>query len=152
MERGSWYARRPGPAVSTVLIMLAASAMAAPAGVTLSDPWIRYIGPQTPAAGYFTLTNSGGQPALLDGASSPGCAQLMLHRSVATNGMASMQMVPSVAVPAHGSLTFGPGGYHLMCMQPAAAMKVGASVPVTLRFHDGTSLTQSFPVRGAKGQ
>ena len=67
--------------------------------------------------------------------------------------MASMQTVPSVPVPAHGAVTFSPGGYHLMCVSASSSMKPGPErCRVTLRFQDGTSLTATFPVRGAKGE
>lgn len=75
----------------------------------------------------------------------------MLHRSVNDNGQERMEMVDSVPVPAHGEVRFEPGGYHLMCMSPTAEAARGRSVPVTLRFKDGGSLTASFPVRGATG-
>ena len=75
----------------------------------------------------------------------------MLHRSVNDNGQERMEMVDSVSVPAHGEVKFEPGGYHLMCMAPTEAAARGRSVPVTLRFKDGGSLTASFPVRGATG-
>jgi periplasmic copper chaperone A len=55
-----------------------------------------------------------------------------------------------VTVPANGSFTFSPGGFHLMCMQPK--MAPGETVPVTLSFAGGTELTVSFPVRNAKGR
>jgi copper(I)-binding protein len=63
-----------------------------------------------------------------------------------------MVMVKKVSVPAHGTLTFAPGGYHLMCMKPSADMKPGQDVPVTLRFEDGATLTGQFKVYGARGQ
>jgi copper(I)-binding protein len=57
-----------------------------------------------------------------------------------------------VAVPAHGSLSFAPGGYHLMCTQPQSSMQIGHSVPMTLQFAGGGSITAQFPVKGAGGQ
>ena len=152
MPRGSRCTLRPGLAVSATVLLTTAAALAAPSGLSVSQPWIRALVPGSPAAGYFTLSNSGDRQAVLDAASSPDCKQLMLHRSVTAGSMARMQMVPSVLVPAHGSVSFAPGGYHLMCMQPAASVKAGATVPVTLRFEDGSALTQDFPVRGAKGE
>jgi periplasmic copper chaperone A len=157
-QRGLSSTRRPGPAAADVLALLLALfvapgiAAAAPAAVTLSQPWMRFLTPQIPAAGYFTLRNGGTQPVTLTGAASPDCAQLMLHRSVTTNGTAEMEMVKSVVVPAHGAVTFRPGGYHLMCMSPAAAIAPGHSVPVSLQFSDGSSLSANFPVYGAKGK
>ena len=131
------------------LIFGAASAQAA--GLTLSNTWVRFIMSSLPAAGYFTLTNDTGKAASLVGAASPACGTLMLHKSMNMNGQESMVMVKSVKVPAHGKIEFAPGGYHLMCLKPQPSMKVGARVPVTLRFADGTKMTADFPVRNATG-
>ena len=76
----------------------------------------------------------------------------MLHKSESMNGMASMEDVTSVPVPAGGFVAFAPGGYHLMCMNPTAAMKPGARVPVSLQFADGTRIVSAFAVKNAKGQ
>lgn len=130
----------------------AAGAGAGQDGLALEHPWFRLVMPSLPAAGYFTLSNSGAAPQSLVGASSPGCGMLMLHRSLDQGGEERMAMVQSVAVPAHGKFSFAPGGYHLMCTSPTAAMRPGQSVPVTLRFADGGSLTASFPVRSATGK
>ncbi len=121
-------------------------------GLALSGPWFRLVMPSLPAAGYFTLSNSGATAQTVIGAASPACGMLMLHRSVDQGGQERMVEVASVPVPAHGKLSFMPGGYHLMCMSPAAAMRPGQSVPVTLRFAGGKSLTASFPVRNATGK
>jgi copper(I)-binding protein len=39
-----------------------------------------------------------------------------------------------------------------MCMDPTAAMKPGASVAVTLKFADGSTVSAGFSVRNARGQ
>ena len=130
--------------------MTAPAAAAAP-GLAISNPWIRFIVPGVPAAGYFTLTNSTATPATLIAASSPGCGKLMLHRSVSNNGRDSMNAIEKVVVPAHQKLAFTPGDYHLMCTAPSAEMKHGATIPVTLKFAGGSTMTASFPVRDATG-
>lgn len=149
--------RKAGPAVSAVvaaILVLAAATTgaAAPAGLTLSGQWFRFIMASRPAAGYFTLANASATGATLTGAHSAACGTLMLHRSLRTNGVDRMVMVASVAVPAHGVVTFAPGGYHLMCLQPTAAMRHGKTVPVTLEFAGGGSLSAAFPVRNAMGR
>jgi periplasmic copper chaperone A len=151
--------RRAGPVASAavaVLLVLSATAPCAsaqaPSGLKLSGQWLRFIMSSLPAAGYFTLSNATAMAETLTGASSPACGMLMLHKSVRKNGTESMVMVPSVKVPAHGKLRFAPGGYHLMCMKPTTAMRRGKTVPVTLNFADGKSLSASFPVRNATGK
>ncbi|PDQ18564.1 hypothetical protein CN311_24085 [Mesorhizobium sanjuanii] len=125
---------------------------AAEQGVTLSAPWIRLVISSRPAAGYFDLSNDSDEIHQIVGASSPACGTLMLHRSVSQGGTDRMVLVKSVPVAAHGSVSFAPGGYHLMCMSPAPDLKVGNPVPVTLRFGDGGTLSANFPVRGATGK
>ena len=124
---------------------------ASPPGVTVSDGWMRFLTPRIPAGGYFTLHNGGQDAEVLDGARSPDCGMLMLHQSSDLSGMARMQDVGSVLVPAGGTVSFAPGGYHLMCMQPSPALHLGGKIPVTLTFQDGSSLTTSFSVRGPTG-
>ncbi len=142
-----------GKAVPVIFAAGLMSAMAAQAfagtGLSLSDAWMRIIVASRPAAGYFTLRNEGSAERKLVGASSPGCGMMMLHRSKTENGVDKMMSVKAVTVPAHGSVRFAPGGYHIMCMQPKAIVKPGHSVPVMLSFGDGSTLTADFTVRGA---
>ncbi|MGH7116601.1 MAG: copper chaperone PCu(A)C [Stellaceae bacterium] len=129
-----------------------AAARAGEGGLALESPWFRLVLPSLPAAGYFTLSNPTGEAHTLVGAASPACGMLMLHRSTSEGGQERMAMVQSVSVPAHGKVSFAPGGYHLMCTSPSPQMRPGRSVPVTLRFADGGSLTATFPVRNATGK
>ncbi|MBU6427655.1 MAG: copper chaperone PCu(A)C [Cyanobacteria bacterium REEB65] len=122
------------------------------AGVKVQSPWLRFIMPSLPAAGYFTLSNDSTKAHVLVGATSPDCGSIMLHQSVDDHGMERMIMVRRLRIPAHGHTSFAPGSYHLMCMSPAASMKPGRSVSVTLLFADGGTLTVPFPVRNAQGK
>ena len=139
-------------AVAAALAVLSAApvARAGDDGLTLSDAWIRMIVPARPAAGYFTLRNDGDRA--LVGADSPACGKLMLHESRTVDGVGKMVMVERVEVPAHGTLSFAPHGYHLMCMSPGDQLRRGHTVPVTLRFDGAPPLTAAFEVRGATGQ
>jgi hypothetical protein len=135
---------------AAAIALLATPALAA--NLTLDNPWFRMLPGKLPAGGYFTLHNASQTSVTLTGASSPGCGMLMLHKSESMNGMASMEDVKSVPVPAGGFVAFAPGGYHLMCMNPTAAMKPGARVPVSLQFADGTRIVSAFAVKNAMGK
>ncbi len=139
----SWMAM-----VAAGAMLCGAAARAATAPVTVEKPWVRYLLPSIPAAGYMVLRNDSGADAVLTAASSPACGMLMLHKSQDSSGMAMMMDVSTITVPAHGSVTFAPGGYHLMCMQPA--MKLGESVPITLTFQDGSTVATTATVYGAQ--
>lgn len=115
----------------------------------LSGGWIRLLPGYLPAGGYFTLHNHSDHSVKLIKAASPDYGNVMLHHSVESNGQSHMVKVNSVTVPAHGTLEFAPGGYHLMLMQPKASLKAGGKVDITLRFNDGEKLTAPFKLRPA---
>lgn len=141
--------------VAKVALGIAALALmaAGPApDADVRDGRIRVLLPSRPAGGYFDLDNHGASPLTLIGAKSPGCGSLMLHRSTASGGTEQMVAVDQVSVPAHGSIQFAPGGYHLMCMGPASGLQPGGTVSVTLEFSGGGTLTTNFTVEGAHGR
>lgn len=132
------------------LALVLCTSVAQAADATVGKAWFRKLPAGVPAGGYFELHNESDKRLSLTGASSPACGMLMLHKSDNMGGMDEMSMVDSIPIDPHATLVFKPGGYHLMCMQPA--MRVGEAVPVTLDFADGSKLSAPFAVRDAKGQ
>ncbi|HEY3776738.1 MAG TPA: copper chaperone PCu(A)C [Rhizomicrobium sp.] len=122
------------------------------AGISVTGGWFRSLPEGLPAAGYFSLHNAGSAPAVLTGARSSACGMVMLHESSEEGGTSRMRDVQSVTVPAGGSVAFAPGGYHLMCMHPAATMMPGSTVRVTLQFAGGGTAEAPFAVRTATGK
>jgi copper(I)-binding protein len=139
-------------AISIAIAGLFLATAAEAADVQISDSWFRYLTPQVPAGGYFTLKNTGKSEIALTGATSTACSMLMLHQSMNMGGMSSMEDVKNVPVPPGGSVKFAPGGYHLMCMNPTPAMKPGATVGVTLKFSDNSEAKAGFAVKNAQGK
>lgn len=133
-----------------IFLPLAASpARAATPDTTITQARMQVLLPSRPAAGYFTLRNRDATPLTLSGASAPDCQSLTLHQSLTEAGMARMKTVASLPVPAHGSVSFAPGGYHLMCMQPSGALLTHQGTEnVTLRFQGGGSVTAPFAIQG----
>jgi copper(I)-binding protein len=148
LPRGTEKPAKPAP----LLTLSSTSTLPASAALIVHDGWFRALPGNIPAGGYFILSNGGKDVMVLTGAESPGCGMVMMHRSSATGGLASMQHVPSRDVPAGDSISFSPNGYHLMCMEPKAVMKPGNTVPVTLTFQGGGKMTATFAVRNAAGR
>jgi copper(I)-binding protein len=154
------FMRANGPAASGVVlaaailavVLNAPAASAADGSIRIEKPWMRFIIKARPAAGYFMLHNDGDAAVTLTGAASSACGMVMLHQTKEMNGVEKMLPVKSVTVPAHGKIGFQPGGYHLMCMKPQSTMIIGASVPVTLKFASGKTVTAPFPVKGPSGK
>lgn len=155
----SSFSRAGGPASArpTLRAALAAALLTATgstafaAGLSIEHPWMRFIISARPAAGYFVLHNGTDAPVELTGAVSPACGSLMLHQTREVNGVAKMFPVGSLKVPPGGKIAFEPGSYHLMCVKPKATIAAGKSVPVTLKFSSGRTLTARFPVKSAHG-
>ena len=138
----------------TLLMMTGVAAFspvwAAPFEIT--GGWFRALPGKLPAGGYFTAYNSTNHEVSITGAGSDACGMLMIHQSSNKGGMSGMDMVDKVSVPAGGTVRFAPGGYHLMCDNPTAKMKVGGKVAVLLNLSDGSSVTAGFEVKNAAGK
>lgn len=130
--------------IQWIAVLLLVVAIPAQADVTVENAKLRLLPGNLPAAGYFDLSNSDNQPVVLTGASSDAFAGVMLHRSMLNDGMASMQHLSQVEVPAGGKLSFSSGGYHLMLMQHQRTLALGDRVQVTLHFADGRSVPVTF--------
>lgn len=136
--------------IAAAALLFATAAQAA--DVQVSEPWFRFLTPQVPSDGYFTIHNNGKSEVALLAAESSACGMLMMHQTMDMGGMSSMQDATRIPVPAGGEVKFAPGGFHLMCMNPTAAMKVGAVVSVTLKLSDKSEVKADFPVKNAQGK
>jgi len=131
----------------TALWLPLADAAAGPS-VRASLVWIREAPPGISVlAGYFTLQNLTDQALTLTAVESRDFGSVEMHRSFVKDGVEQMEPVPSIVIPAHGSVEFKPGSYHLMMMQPRKNMFPGDMAEVTLTFSDGSQLAILAPVR-----
>ena len=117
------------------------------AELTISNPWTRATAPGMPAAaGFFTVTNSGGETDRLVRASTPAAAMVEIHRSLMVDGVMRMEPVAGgVEIPAGATVEFAPGGLHLMLMHPKEPFALGSTVPMTLEFEQAGSVDGARP-------
>jgi len=133
--------RRLLPLLALSTCLLAPAAFADGPSTRVSHVWIRQAPPGVDVmAGYFTLENLTARPLDLTGVISPDFGSVMMHQSVVKDGQESMVEVPKITLPAHGSVEFKPGGYHLMLMDPKKNLYAGDMVSLTLTFSDGSQL------------
>jgi copper(I)-binding protein len=150
--------RRPAVAwvalVALALLLASCSGSAASSvapTLTITAPWILVSGGiDQPAAGYLTITNAGTSADALASASSPGAASVELHQSAMdASGMMGMMPVDRIEVPAGGSVSLAPGGYHLMISRLKAQLTAGARFELDLVFdHAGTIVVEAEVRRG----
>ncbi|WP_337842246.1 copper chaperone PCu(A)C [Rheinheimera sp.] len=133
--------------LSLVALLSLFSAAAFSASVQLSDVKVRELLPgRSMTAGYLTLENTGKEAVVLTGVTSPAFAEIELHEHVHQDGMMKMQQLQQVDVPAGGTVTFQPGGLHLMLFDAKTALKAGDKVPLTFSFSDGSTAQQQADV------
>jgi hypothetical protein len=138
-------------AVGAAMVAVAAGPVnALAAKVTVTGAWVRALPGN--AAGYFTMRNDGTASVTLTGMKTAACGMAMLHKTSSGGGMASMSGVDSVPLAPHETVAFAPGGYHVMCMQPTAAVKPGKSITMMFEFSDKTELPVTFAVKNAAGR
>ncbi|KAA0949233.1 MULTISPECIES: copper chaperone PCu(A)C [unclassified Pseudomonas] len=105
----------------------------------VSDPWSQELPPNAPTvAAYFVIHNQGDKPDRLLSVDTPVAAKAELHEHVMQGDLMKMQLVPSVAVPAGGDLTFAPMAYHVMLLglKDRSVLQDGKHFPLTLNFEN----------------
>ena len=128
------------------LTLVAAASEAA--GVFVRDAWVRESPPgMIMMAGYMALRNNTSQTQVLLAASSPGFETVTIHRTIVKDGMAGMVHAAQIELTPGTSLSFAPGGYHLMLMSPKRTLRAGDRVDINLEFRGGLRLPVSFEVR-----
>lgn len=123
----------------------ASPALGAP---TISGAWVRPPqGMDRPAAGYLVITGASAADALL-GASSPVAARVEVHETTMdSSGMTGMHPISRLDIPAGGTVTLQPGGYHLMFMEVTGTIAVGSTVQIELTFENAGVITVQAEVR-----
>ena len=116
--------------------------------LTLSDLAVRAsLGAVPTSAAYLTIANAGAAPDRLMSIDCACAKMAMVHESRITNGIASMDMVGAVVIPAHGKAVFSPAGLHIMLTGLTGPLKAGAMQPMVLHFERAGAVTAGFHVR-----
>ncbi|MCW2873962.1 copper chaperone PCu(A)C [Actinacidiphila oryziradicis] len=141
---------RFGPAAAAAAAgLLALAGCSAPGS---SGPELKVSGAYIPqpvladmAAGYFTVTNTGGTDAKLTSVTSSFAGEITMH----TTKNDQMSGVTAFTVPAGGKLTLSLGGNHLMLMDLKRKPRVGDKVSLELHFAKGSPIDVRVPVKPA---
>ena len=117
--------------------------------IEVTQAWSRSAAAGTNGAGFMTLTNRGRVADTLQAIRSPLAARVEMHQTSMEHGIMSMRRLDAGLRLLPGqSVTFAPGGYHLMFVGLTKALSVGDRVPVVLVFKSGAQVMVSFPVTG----
>lgn len=131
--------------------LVAMAALLSACGAQSPDPqvtgaWVRLPAVQgRPAAGYFTI-RGGSTPTNLLAVSAPFALKAELHETAPDLSVTvapgqdppmTMRAIRDVPVPAGGTVSFEPGGKHVMLYDLGPAAKPGTSAPIALEFANG---------------
>jgi copper(I)-binding protein len=98
--------------------------------------------PGRPAAGYFDYRVAGDRGALLS-VSSPQAARVEMHETMDMGGMTEMRPLSRIPVRDGETLSFTPGGRHLMLFDIARDVAAGGRIDLILHFERGDPVTIS---------
>ncbi len=142
---------------SLFILTLALALGAAPAlaqefkagDIVVEKPWAR----ATPkgaevGSGYLVIQNKGAAPDRLTGGAAD-FANVEIHHMSSENGVSQMrELKDGLNIPANGSVSFSPGGYHLMFTHLTHPLTKGESVKATLNFEHAGPVKVEFSVLG----
>ncbi len=133
--------------IFVVLICLGSTLALAQTNLYIENAYIRELPPtaQTSAV-YMQLKNEGSHLVRLISVSSDAANSSMLHRSVMKDGMMTMEHVMGLEIPAGETISFEPGGLHIMLSELKRSLRAGDSVDLSLTFSTGLVLKVTAPI------
>lgn len=115
--------------------------------VQVSDAIARAMPAVAPTSAVFlTLHNPSDHDRALVGAKSSAARAVELHNHTMKDGMMVMRQVHEVRIPAGQTVSFHPGGLHIMLIGLNHALEDGQHIDLTLEFADGQTQTLKVPV------
>jgi copper(I)-binding protein len=123
------------------------------AGVTVEDAWARTSSSNASNGAVYMLLNSATDDAVLSAsvAMSVAMSAEVHETTMAEDGSAGMRVVRSVPLPAAQTVSFEPGGYHIMLMGLVQPLAAGDIISVTLTLRSGGTVTVDAEVRDDAG-
>lgn len=133
-----------------VTALIAGCQKPAPKAMHVDHAWVRLPAVAgSPGAAYFTL--KGGPVAeRLMGVSSPLVIRSEMHDMTMKGGMMSMAALDAgLDVPLDGTVSFAPGGKHVMLFDISPKAVVGTKLPLVLSFASGATVKAEATVVAA---
>ncbi len=134
-------------------IFLAADQSVTAGPLTIKDAFTRPTpGGATVAVGYLTIVNTGKTDDRLVAVTSDISASVQIHETKMENNVMEMTELPDgLAIPAGATVTFKPGGYHIMFMDLKRAVKPGDAIHTVLEFAKAGKIAITFVAANSMG-
>ncbi len=120
--------------------------------IVVRDAWVREVPPgASVSAAYMTIENKGSQVDKLTALSSDAAENVEIHMSnVDENGIAKMERIKTLELPAGESLELKPGGMHVMLIGLKESLIGIESVTMNLSFEKAGDMLIKVPVKSMK--
>lgn len=129
-------------AVSFLFALLITACGGQPAGPTVANAVYRApLVDGAPGVAYFSIMSAANDRIV--GISSPEAQSVEIHESSAHDGVSTMHKRDTIELPAGKTVTFGPGGLHVMVIAPAP-LPANATFPIQITLESGRVETISF--------
>lgn len=115
--------------------------------IGFGDPVIRVPRADRPTAGYFRLDYNFDRKDRIISVTSPAFKRVEMHDSVKEGGMITMVKLEDLEIPANSSISFAPGGKHLMLFDPIKPLKDGDQVKVVFVLEKREPVDISFSLK-----
>lgn len=142
----------------TALVVTCAAAFVASLALAQSSPlivknaWMRQVPGASTAAVYLVLQNTSAEPVIVIGAHSPAAKHVMIHETKTVNGKSQMRHRDKVVIAPGQSVTFEPGGLHVMFTGMKSSPATGTTVPLVLLLANGGKVEVAATVRPLDAQ
>jgi copper(I)-binding protein len=140
-------------ALATLTLIPAQAQNASTSSIKIENAWARATpGGAKTAAVYMKVDNGADSADRLTGGSTTVASQVQVHEMKVENNVMKMREVEGgLAVPAKGSVTLKPGGYHVMLIGLDHPLKAGDNVPLELSFAKAGTVSVNVPVKAISG-
>lgn len=117
--------------------------------VVVEDAWIGEVPPSSPvAAAYMTIRNEGTADDKLLSVTTSVAGHTMIHETMVDDkGVAKMEMIDALVIPAGKSVTLKPGGTHVMLMDMKEPVTGKEKIVLDLKFENAGDIKVEAPVK-----
>ena len=139
--------------VTLILVVNFVQASNAEEQIVVSDAWIRELPPgSSVTAAYMVIENVGNNDDKLTGINSSFSGHAGIHTTqIDNNGIARMEMLDELIIPAGKKVVLEPGGKHIMLTDITQPVKKGDSLRVELIFQGAGRKEIDVKVKGLSG-
>jgi copper(I)-binding protein len=120
--------------------------------LVVQNAWMRKAPGVDSAAVYMVLQNTSAAPVIVVGVRSPVASQVMVHETSVVDGQSRMRAYEKLVIAPGHSVSFSPGGMHVMLSGFTKSVTVGQTVPLTLLLANGGPVQVTVTVRPLDAQ